>query len=404
MDSQHDPAQPVALPKRLPIWTLIVLLLAAFTFMADHLASMQLHIDKLESARLQESMRLQRDMHCQLDELCAKLDTPCTAAERAAALSERVESTEVLLGDIGQTMEAQTSKLIEIRQDSLDQSELAERLAAFGATSDTRWNSLVAQVSTLEDSTQKAQDAVERLDTQPGKPVVRDLDRMWSELVGPIVQLSGDVTVGSGVLLKSRIDKHSGSYVTQVLTAWHVVRDIQGDLTRTKMPVPVTIYSPDGKTEHVEAKLLVFNAKLDAALLEIKTEAPFENGANLASRERLAELEIFDRIYAVGCPLGNDPIPTAGEIATVRHKVDGGNYLMVNAPTYIGNSGGGIFDSKTHDLIGIFSKIYTHGAVRPTIVPHMGLATPLNRIYDWLQGEGYASVIPTKVDAQLASR
>jgi hypothetical protein len=62
---------------------------------------------------------------------------------------------------------------------------------------------------------------------------------------------------------------------------------------------------------------------------------------------------------------------------------------MINAPTYIGNSGGGIFDGQTLELIGLFSKIYNHGSVRPTIVPHMGLVTPLAAVLDWLEEQGY---------------
>jgi hypothetical protein len=105
------------------------------------------------------------------------------------------------------------------------------------------------------------------------------------------------------------------------------------------------------------------------------------------------------------CPLGNDPIPTFGEIADTHHVVDSSHYWMISAPTYIGNSGGGIFDAETHELMGIFSKIYTHGSLRPTVVPHMGLVTSLTTIYDWLDTVGYASLVPAEgaVRAQTAS-
>ena len=76
---------------------------------------------------------------------------------------------------------------------------------------------------------------------------------------------------------------------------------------------------------------------------------------------------------------------------------------MISAPTYIGNSGGGIFDAETHHLIGIFSKIYTHGSMRSSIVPHMGLVTPLTAIYTWLEEEGYSAMIPEQGSARVAS-
>jgi hypothetical protein len=147
----------------------------------------------------------------------------------------------------------------------------------------------------------------------------------------------------------------------------------------------------------------VHDPKLDAALLEITTPSALRFGAILATRTHLEETVIFDKVVAVGCPLGNDPIPTRGEIATCKHEVDGEGYWMINAPTYIGNSGGGIFDSETHELMGIFSKIYTHGSLRPTIVPHMGLVTPMNKVYDWLATVGYSQLIPDESQVKQAS-
>jgi hypothetical protein len=137
----------------------------------------------------------------------------------------------------------------------------------------------------------------------------------------------------------------------------------------------------------------------------MNTDRRLECGARLAPAGRIEQARIFEQVYAVGCPLGNDPIPTFGEIADVRHVVDGETYWMISAPTYIGNSGGGIFDAQNHELLGIFSKIYTHGALRPTVVPHMGLVTPLTAIYDWLSDVGYAYVVPDPdpAKAQVAS-
>jgi hypothetical protein len=224
---------------------------------------------------------------------------------------------------------------------------------------------------------------------------------MWRELVGPVVQLAGESSVGSGVLLRSEA-RPEGGYRTPILTAWHVVRDIQGDPPELALPVPVQIYREDGTTRREQAKLLAHDPKLDAALLELVTSDELEFGAQLAPRSRLTQARIFDTVVAVGCPLGNDPIPTRGEIATCNHEVDGEHYWMINAPTYIGNSGGGIFDAESHELLGLFSKIYTHGSLRPTIVPHMGLVTPLDRVYDWLARVGHGDVVPDETRAEEA--
>ena len=162
----------------------------------------------------------------------------------------------------------------------------------------------------------------------------------------------------------------------------------------------------NGEVRSLTASLLCREVKMDAALLRLNTRKRLDHGATLATHEDLDSRRVFHNLYAVGCPLGNDPIPTFGEIADVRHVVDGESYWMISAPTYIGNSGGGIFDAENHRLLGVFSKIYTHGALRPTVVPHMGLVTPLDAIYGWLETVGFAHVIPGKddaVDTQVAS-
>ena len=220
----------------------------------------------------------------------------------------------------------------------------------------------------------------------------RDVESMWRELMGPTVQLSGESTVGSGVLLESIPD--GDGYKTYVLTAWHVVRDILADADMLDGPIPITMYSPEGAKTRFEAELLRFDPGIDSALLQLDSTEAVPFGAKLASRDELASISIFSNIYAAGCPLGNDPIPTFGELADTRHVVDGDLYWMVSAPTYVGNSGGGIFDADSRKLIGIFSKIYTHGTLRPTVVPHMGLSTPLSVVYDWLDGVGYGKIIP----------
>jgi len=229
---------------------------------------------------------------------------------------------------------------------------------------------------------------------------------LWGNLMGPAVQLAGGGTVGSAVLLPSQPTVEG--WRTRLLTAWHVVRDIRLGLGEDAL-IPVAIYNEDGSVRHEEARLLCRDAKMDIALLELSSSNEKFPAAQLASRATLESVKIFEDIYAVGCPLGNDPIPTHGKLSDTNHMVDGTRHWMISAPTYIGNSGGGIFHAETEELVGIFSKLYTHGTLRPTVVPHMGLAIPLTEVYGWLEGQGYASLIPDSAapvmaSAKLASR
>ena len=397
MTRHPDSPDPRGGAVRLARTVLPLALIGVIGLLVDHIVQLRQRFDNLEVARLDESLRVRRGLDGMRDGLFGlrdQLEESTSLAQEAARLSRRIIDAEEKLGGLDEQLAAQASSLEEIQRstESFGPEILRQELVLRDEHNQSRWESLNELAASAHEAATASQLEIQRLEA--GLRSARDVVRMWRDIVGPVVQLAGDVSVGSGVLLHSEPDAESGIHRTHLLTAWHVVRDIQGDLENTGMPVPVFIYDADGDVTEERAELLVFNPDLDAALLVLTTESPLESGAAMASRERLEDVRIFDSVYAVGCPLGNDPIPTYGEVATIRHRVDGESYWMINAPTYIGNSGGGIFDSETHELLGIFSKIYTHGTLRPTIVPHMGLVTPLITIYDWLEEQGYGEIVP----------
>lgn len=407
MDRQ--PAQPSSPPPSiwLPVGVSVLVLLSATAVVGQRLGTLQSRLEATEGARTRQAA----DVHTRLEgvqsELTgirAELGTALAGLEGTDELSLRLESAEQDLGSIGAAIEAHSSNLIELEETQASfvpdiEQQLRER--------DERLQKRYEMLNELaENARRAASDTQERLaQLDRSLSATPDLHTMWRELVGPVVQLAGEASVGSGVLLRSEA-LPQGGFHTRILTAWHVVRDIQGDPPNLQLPVPVQIYREDGTTRQEKAKLLAHDPKVDVALLELVTPDALEFGADMAPRSRLAAAAIFDPIVAVGCPLGNDPIPTRGEIATCQHEVEGECYWMINAPTYIGNSGGGIFDAKTHELLGLFSKIYTHGSLRPTIVPHMGLVTPLSKIYDWLEQVGQGALVPAEraVEASLPTQ
>ncbi len=326
----------------------------------------------------------------------------------ASVLAERLNAAEAHLVQLGDTLGSQADRLGDIAnaQSELNPAVLEARLELHDQSNAER----LADLQQLAvEAAALAEGSLARVEALAGG----DPQVLWRELVGPVVQLAGESSVGSGVLLESQPNDDSEGYTTYLLTAWHVVRDIQGDLSNRDMPVPVTIYRAENSgaselTIEETATLLEFDATLDVALLQLDTLEAVEFGTHLAPPDLVERVRTFHEVIAVGCPLGNDPIPTRGEVASVNHQVDDESYWMINAPTYIGNSGGAIFDEETHGLLGIFSKIYTHGSLRPTVVPHMGLVTPMGEVYDWMDTVGFGALIPansaTKLDgASLAS-
>ena len=220
-----------------------------------------------------------------------------------------------------------------------------------------------------------------------------DPHQLNRELLAPTVQLNGDDTVGSGTLIYSQLNDESESNETYVITSYHVVRNILADSPSAKRNgISVTIYAKDGKLEE-RADLVSQDERIDAALLKLRTDDVYSNLARIIPLDRADEVRVWERIYAVGCPLGNDPIPTQGEISSVSNELKGSNYWMINAPTYFGNSGGGVYLANSRELIGVFSKIYTHGRGNPIVVPHMGLCTPIDLIYRWLARDDFAFVL-----------
>jgi hypothetical protein len=225
----------------------------------------------------------------------------------------------------------------------------------------------------------------------------RNRDEMRHAMLDPTVQLNGDETVGSGTLIYSRRARagQGDGYESYLITSYHVVRNIMADPGFQKSKgIAVSLYCGDKPREEA-ADMTIHNEAIDAAILKLRCKERCPVVARIAGPERVKRVEVFTGIYAVGCPLGNDPIPTAGFVTSLTNKVNGSNYWMVNAPTYFGNSGGGIFLEDTRELIAVFSKIYTHGKTRPVVITHMGLATPMNLVSEWLKAEKQEFLLAT---------
>jgi len=370
--------------------------------------SIQTRIDEIEHASILEA-REKTELHRELERLESELsNVSLSLKEREARLTciERVAAqlklTNSRLKTLGETINVHEERLVSVAesQRGLDAATIESSLKAMDQELAERLDEMVGMASSAAELANQSQRQLEALGAEFEQS--SDREEMWKSLLGPIVQLSGEESVGSGVLLRGPAEEGSGEQVDYILTAWHVIRDIQGSLYNREMPVPVTIYLSESQTREETATLLEFDPVIDVAILRLDAGSPVENIAHLSALSQLSNVRIFDSVYAVGCPLGNDPIPTLGQVSALAHDVDGESYLMINAPTYVGNSGGGIFTEESRELLGIFSKVYTHGSLRPTIVTHMGLVTPMHVIYDWFDDVNFGFLVPKDM-SELAS-
>jgi S1-C subfamily serine protease len=228
--------------------------------------------------------------------------------------------------------------------------------------------------------------------------ITPDTVEMTRSMLAPTVQLNGEDTVGSGTLVFSGTNSKNGKIESYVLTSYHVVRNILSDLPRSRRDkgIDVTIYLGEKRID-VKGEMEIYNATIDAALVKLKTDRIFPNVARTLPKPLQSEVNLWDPVIAVGCPLGNDPVPTNGSISSLANVLSGSNYWMINAPTYFGNSGGGVYLADSHQLIGVFSKIYTHGKGNPVVIPHMGLCTPIGLVHDWLAEKEFGHLLEYEV-------
>ena len=180
-------------------------------------------------------------------------------------------------------------------------------------------------------------------------------------MIQPTVQLRGNGTVGSAVVVYSAPFAEGASperYCNLALTAFHVVAEVLGNrLDREIDAVKLFFPGVDQETGALTARLIAYDKAKDIALLSLGTEMRLPGFAHLQDDALLEDLDIFSQACAVGCPLGSNPVATMGQITAVDKEVDGEKFWMINAPTYFGNSGGGVYSVPDCNLIGIFSKI-----------------------------------------------
>ena len=354
---------------------------------------------RLVENRLLEAVAREGGARVDLDERLSDLEGVLLDLSGAAPEpSAQVGLTEASLADLERDRLARAERLekLELLRERLEREDPEAKIEELAAEIDAERDALEELASEALELARVGAERASRLEAELElerslRAQTEDPEVLWRALLGPVVQLSGHTSVGSGVLLESRPRPDGDGHRTLLLTAWHVVRDMQTEPGKTDAPIPVRIYLEDGGRRDEIARALCHDVLLDVCLAELETREPVPIGARLASPGRVATARAFEPIYAVGCPLGTDPVPSTGQISSASHRVDGTRYWMINAPTYIGNSGGGIFDGESFELLGVFSKIYNHGSSRPTIVPHMGLVMPLDSVYAWLEGQGWVS-------------
>lgn len=218
----------------------------------------------------------------------------------------------------------------------------------------------------------------------------------YDALLAPTVKISSKSDVGSGTVVFNK--RKGDGYLSYILTAHHIVEQNYDP----RSPIPLEVISfQDGRKVREEAGVVVsVNPALDLALIEVASERGYDATAKLLPPERVASVPLYSRVHAMGCPLGYAPTPTSGELTSKSKVLDGQQYWMINAPTIFGNSGGGIYLSDTGEMIGVLSRISAYKNLIDVAVPHMGIITSMDEIYEWLGRDKYQFVLDRRAGGE----
>ena len=228
------------------------------------------------------------------------------------------------------------------------------------------------------------------------------------DILYPVARVRAKKGGGSGTVIYSQTDgKDFTKFNTYLVTNWHVIQPLikvkkqYDSFLKRNMPVETRgiadidffRYSNGSRIEAVnsmKAKIEAYNEDEDLALLKLESTVKADNVAKMPPRSRESEIQLADRVFAVGAALGHQPLITSGMINYLDEEIDDRNYWLTSAPIIFGNSGGALFSAIQRELIGIPSRIELVAigfGVSP--ITHLGFVTPFNRLYDWLDSEFY---------------
>jgi len=144
----------------------------------------------------------------------------------------------------------------------------------------------------------------------------------------------------------------------------------------------------------VDGEIIAYDKPHDMALVKLRVKKPVENVAKLLAKERVSEMKIGSRVFAVGCALLHDPILTEGMITHMGDEIDYKDYWMSSAQIIFGNSGGAVFTAEGFEFIGIPSRVDIVGWGNP--VTHLGYFSPVTRIYQFLEEQVFQFIYDSK--------
>ena len=230
-----------------------------------------------------------------------------------------------------------------------------------------------------------------------------DIKDVHEQILYPVTRGRASDSGGSGVLVYSKEDsKHPGEFINIALTCEHVIaknvtvkdewdtvlkREVKRDVTSE---VAIEMFDYDNSevisANSIKADIIAYDKNHDIAAVRLHSKKQMPYVANVIPKDAIACLQIADPVWVSGCSLLHDPFPNAGTITYLREMIDQKAYIMQNAPSIFGNSGGGLFHGVTGDLLGLTSRItVTQLGFGMDVQSWMGFSTHPDRLYEFFE-------------------
>ena len=223
------------------------------------------------------------------------------------------------------------------------------------------------------------------------------------KILYPVTRVRASDAGGSGVLLYSKEDsKHPGEFINIAITCEHVIaknvtvkdewdtvlkREVKRDVTSE---VSIEMFDYDNSevvsANSFKADIIAYDKNHDLAALRLHSKKQMPYVANVIPKSEIDNLQIADPVWVSGCSLLHDPFPNPGTLTYLREMIDQKAYIMQNAPSIFGNSGGGLFHGVTGHLLGLTSRItVTQLGFGMDVQAWMGFSTHPDRLYEFFE-------------------
>ena len=226
---------------------------------------------------------------------------------------------------------------------------------------------------------------------------------LHDKVLYPVTRVKTGKAGGSGVLVYSEPDpKDETKYVNIVLTCQHVIdsaisvkdewdallkREIKKDIMEE---ISVEIFDYDGSkissANSSQAEIIAYDKGHDLAAVKLHNNRPLDYVATIYPKDGIDDLQLFDDVWTSGCSLLHDPFASKGELTYLREMIDQKSYIMYNAPSIFGNSGGGVFHGENGTLLGLCSRITSiQLGFGIDVMTWMGFGTHPSRLYEFFE-------------------